>query len=49
MFTEIGFETNKMTNKECDRDNLAATSMTRPAQDSIEMYHVNRNLILPEL
>jgi hypothetical protein len=51
--TEIEFETNeeknKMTNKEYKRENGAATSVTTAAQGSTEMYHLNHNLISPEL
>jgi hypothetical protein len=48
MFTEIEFETNKMTNKGYEGDNRAAISVTS-AQGSTEMYHLNNNLTLPEL
>jgi hypothetical protein len=53
MFTEIEFETNeeknKMTNKEYERDNRAATSVTTAAKGSREMCHLNHNLNSPEL
>jgi hypothetical protein len=53
MFTEIEFETNeeksRMTNKEYERDKCAAASVTTAAQGSIEIYHLNHNLISPEL
>jgi len=53
MFTEIDFETNeeknKMTNKEYEKDNRAANSVTTAAQGSTEMCHLNHNLILPKL
>ena len=49
MFTEIEFETNRMIEKENERDNLAETSVTTSAQGSTEMYHLSHKLILPEL
>jgi hypothetical protein len=49
MFTEIEYETNKITNKEYERDNRELTSVTTSAQGSTEMYHLNHKLIFAEL